>query len=177
LIDYATDALSDADAVAIEDHLFACLDCSALASDVDALLTAIPSAVRSADVGGFMTDALLNRLARDGVRVRTYALSPDTVVPCAVWEGDELMALRLRGAFGDAREFTVSQRIAGTEVVRVTGHARPAPDGEIIFVVPAASIRELPIVNVDVQLTAHVEGGERAVASYTLMHGGILHRR
>ena len=59
----------------------------------------------------------------------------------------------------------------------MTGHARPAPDGDIIFVVPAVSIRELPIVNVDVQLTAHVKAGERAVASYTLMHGGLLHRR
>jgi anti-sigma factor RsiW len=94
LTDYAAGELAEAEAAAIEDHLFSCADCAGRAAELDALVRAIQPAMRSAEVGGFVTDAVLNQLARDGVRVRTYALSPGAVVPCAVWDDDELLALR-----------------------------------------------------------------------------------
>lgn len=141
----------------------------------EALVRAIRPAVRSAAVGGFVTDAVLNRL-REGVRVRTYALAPGAIVPCAVWEDDELMALRLRGDFGGAGEFTLSHRVAGTEVSRATGEIAPSSHGEIIHVSPAAWVRQLPVVEVEVLLTAHEGGEERPVGSYTLVHGGLPHR-
>ena len=117
-----------------------------------------------------------NRLSRDGMRVRTFALSPGAMVPCAVWDDDELMALRLRADFGGASEFTMSQRIDGTEVVHVTGQVTPSADGELIYVVPAAWIRQLPAVDVEVLLTAHEAGGARPAGRYTLVHGGSFHR-
>jgi anti-sigma factor RsiW len=176
LTDYAAGELPEADATAIEEHLFSCAGCSARAAELDALVRAIRPAVRSAEVGGFVTDAVLNRLAREGVRVRTYALSPGAVVPCAVWEDDELMALRLRGDFGDAGEFTLSQRIAGNEVIRATGQVAATSHGEIIYAIPAAWVRQLPVVEVEVVLSAHEGDEERPVGSYTLVHGGSLHR-
>jgi hypothetical protein len=123
-----------------------------------------------------VTDAVLNTLAREGVRVRSYALSPAAVVPCAVWDGDELMALRLRGDFGGVSEVTLSQRVAGTEVSRTTGQVAVSPHGEIIYAIPAAWVRELPVVDVEVLLTAHEGGQERPIGSYTLVHGGSLPR-
>ena len=122
LTDYAAGELPEAEAAAIEEHLFACADCGARAAEFDTLVRVIPTAIRLSQISGFVTDAVLNQLARDGVRVRTYALSPGSVVPCAVWDDDEVMALRLRGDFGGAGEVTVSQRVAGTEVHRATGH-------------------------------------------------------
>ena len=175
LTDYAAGELAAADGAAIEEHLFACADCAARAAEFDALVRAIPAAMRSAEVGGFVTDAVLNRLARDGARVRTFTLSPGAVVPCAVWDDDELMALRLRGDFGGASEFTLTQRIGGTEVTRETGNA-DATNGEIVHIVPAAWVRRLPVVHVEVMLTAHEGGEERTVGTYTLVHGGTLHR-
>jgi anti-sigma factor RsiW len=176
LTDYAAGELPEAEAVAIEEHLFACGDCGARAAELVALVRAIGPAVRSAEVGGFVTDAVLNRLAREGVRVRSYALSPGAVVPCAVWDDDELMALRLRADFGGAGELTLSQRVAGTEVSRATGHVAVGSQGEIIYALPAAWVRRLPVVEVEVLLTAHEAGGERPIGSYTLVHEGSLHR-
>lgn len=176
LTDYAAGELPGGEAAAIEEHLFSCADCSARAAEIDGLVRAIGPAVRSAEVGGFVTDAVLNRLAREGVRVRTYSLSPGAIVPCAVWEDDELMALRLRGDFGGASEFTLSQRVAGTEVSRATGQVAAGAHGEVIYAVPAAWVRQLPVVQVDVLLTAHEGGEERPIGSYTLAHGGLLHR-
>jgi anti-sigma factor RsiW len=176
LADYAAGEFPEAEAAALEEHLFSCADCGARAAEFDALVRAIRPAVRSAEVGGFVTNAVLNRLAREGVRVRAYTLSPGAIVPCAVWDGDELMALRLRGDFGRASEFTLSQRVAGTEVSRATGQLAASSDGELIHLVPAAWVRQLPVVEVEVLLTAHEGGEERAVGSYTLVHGGSLHR-
>ena len=123
-----------------------------------------------------MTDAVLNRLAREGVRVRTFALQPGAIVPCAVWNDDELMVLRLRADFGGASEFTLSQRAAGTELIRVMGQVVAGSPGEVLYAQPAAWIRELPVVHVEVGLTVHEGGEERSVGSYTLVHGGSLHR-
>ena len=176
LTDYAAGELPEAEAAAIEEHLFSCADCGARAAELDALVRAIRPAVRSAEVGGFVTDAVLNRLARDGVRVRTFTLSPGAVVPCAVWDDDELMVLRLRADFGGASEFTLSQRVAGTEVSRAMGQVVAGAPGEVVYAQPAAWIRQLPVVDVEVGLTAHEGGEDRPVASYTLVHGGSLHR-
>ena len=176
LVDYAAGELAGAEADAIEEHLFSCADCGTLAAECDALLRAIPDAVRSASIGGFITDAVLNRLAREGVRLRMFALSPGAVVPCAVWDEDELMALRLRADFGGASEFTLSQQIAGTEVIRATGQVAAGRHGEIIFAIPAAWVRQLPATNVDLLLSAHADGEERQIGSYTLVHEGSLHR-
>jgi anti-sigma factor RsiW len=175
LTDYAAGELTEAEAAAIDEHLFSCAACAARASEFDALVRAIPPAVRSAEVGGFVTNAVLNRLSRDGARVRTFALSPGAVVPCAVWEGDELLAMRMRGDFAGASQFTMSQRIAGTEVVRATGQVASS-DGEIIYVVPATWVRQLAEVQIEVLLTAHEGSEERPVGSYTLHHGGSLQR-
>ena len=176
LTDYAAGELPEAEAAAIEEHLFSCAECGARAAELDALVRAIGPAVRSAEVGGFVTNAVLNRLAREGVRVRAYALSPGAVVPCAVWNDDELMALRLRGDFAGAGELTLSQRVAGTEVSRATGQLAAGSDGEIIYALPAAWVRQLPVVDVEVLLTTTEGSEERQIGSYTLVHEGSLHR-
>ena len=117
----------------------------ARAAEFDALVRAIGPAVRSAEVGGFVTDAVLNQLAREGVRVRTFTLSPGAVVPCAVWDDDELMAMRLRADFGGASEFTMSQRVAGTEVLRATGQVAASSQGELIYTLSASWVRQLAV--------------------------------
>jgi hypothetical protein len=176
LTDYAAGESSGAAAVAIEEHLFSCTACAARAAELDALVRAIPGAARSADIGGFVTDDLLNRLARDGVRVRTFVLAPGAIVPCAVWDDDELMVLRMRADFGGASEVTMSQRVAGNEVLRSTAPVPLRSPGELIYTLSAAWVRQLPVVDVEVLLTTHEQEEERTVGSYTLVHGGSLHR-
>ena len=176
LTDYAAGELEEPAAGPVEEHLFSCGDCAARAAELDALVRAVRPAVQSAEVGGLMTDALLNRLSRDGVRVRSYVLAPGTVVPCAVWDGDELMALRLRGELGGIESVTVSHRIGGTEVSRVSADIGDSCR-ELILTVPAAWVRELPVATVQVLLTATNGSDEHLIGTYTLVHGGALHRQ
>jgi len=178
LIDYAAREPEETEAAAFEEHLFSCADCGARAAEFDALVRAIGPAIRSGKVGGFVTDDILNQLAREGIRVRTFTLSPGAVVPCAVWEDDELIAMRLRADLGGASEFTMSQRVAGTEVLRATGQAQTAATsrGELIYTLSASWVRQLAAVDIEVLLSAHEGGEERPIGSYTLVHGGSFHR-
>ena len=176
LTDYAAGDLPDAEAASLEAHLFSCADCAARATAFEGLARAIRPAVQSAQVPGFVTDAVLNRMAREGMRMRTFALSPGDRVPCGVWEGDELMVLRLRGDFGSATEFTLSRSVGGSDVSRSTVSLAPGSRAELIHVLPAAAIRDLPAVELDVRLTAHEHGDDRLVGTYTLVHGGLFHR-
>lgn len=174
--DYAAGDLAAAEAAALEEHLFACDACAARAAAFDATVCGIVAAVRSGEVDGFVTDAILNRLSRDGVRVRSFTLSPGAVVPCAVWDGDELMALRLLGDFGEATEVTLVQRQAGIEISRISAPLGPGARGEVIVATPASLARQLPVVELDLVLTARTGDHERPVGEYRLVHGGSLQR-
>jgi hypothetical protein len=176
LIDYAARELPESEAAAFEEHLFSCPDCGARAAEFDTLVRAIGPAVRSGKVGGFVTDAVLNQLSREGIRVRTFALSPGDVVPCAVWDDDELIAMRLRADAGGASEFSLKQRVAGSEVLYATGHVAASPQGELIYVLPASWVRQLAAVDLEVVLSAHEGGEERPIGNYRLLHGGFFHR-
>jgi len=177
LADYAAGELPEAEATALEAHLFTCADCGARAASLDALLLGIGRVARDADVEGFVTEAVLNRLARDGVRMRTYALSPGDVVPCAVWDDDELMVLRLRADLEGVEEVTVTQRANGEEMQRATTPVAAGTQGELIHVTPASVIRQFPVAEFEVVLSAREGQAERALGRYTLVHGGAMHRR
>jgi hypothetical protein len=85
----------------------------------------------------------------------------------------DTMVLRLRGEFGRASEFTLRARGRHGPRPRVdAGGARAR--GESAYAEPV----ELPATAVDVEivLTAREDGEERRVATYTLVHGGSLHR-
>ncbi|MGE3277533.1 MAG: anti-sigma factor [Vicinamibacterales bacterium] len=176
LTDYATGDLLEGEAAQVEEHLFSCPACAARAAELDGLVRGIGAALRTSSVSGFVTDEILNRMSRDGLRLRTYVLSPGTVVPCAVWDDDDLMVTRLRGKFGEASEVTLSQRIGGSEVGRMTSEVLAAQPGEVIFVAPAAAVRDLPEVEVELVLTGRRDGEEWPIGRYTLAHGGTRRR-
>jgi anti-sigma factor RsiW len=177
LVDYAAGDLDEHDAAVLEEHLFSCPACGRRAGGVDALAAGVVAAMRRSRVHGLVNEAVLNRLSRDGVRVRSYALSPGDVVPCAVWDDDELMVLRLRADFAGVREVTLVQRLAGAgEVSRASGLPSVDSRGEILYAEPAELVRRLPACELDVVLTADVAGAERTIASYTLRHEGSLRR-
>ena len=100
LTDYAAGELPDAAAAAIEKHLFSCADCGARAAEFDALVRAIPPAVRSGEVAGFVTDAVLNRLARDGVGPRGVANARQTIEQFLL-QSVALLVEQIRGAAGE----------------------------------------------------------------------------
>jgi hypothetical protein len=174
LVDYWTGDLRGQAGSAFEAHLFGCDDCGRRLAELDALARGIDRAARAGGLSTVVDEAVLNRLARDGVRVRTFTVAPGDVVPCAVWDGDEVIALRLQGNFRGMRRVTVVQRVGRKELVRETDV--PVGRSEVILAKPAAFIRETPTARVDIRVTGRAGGVRRLVGAYTLQHGGTLQR-
>jgi hypothetical protein len=83
----------------VEEHLFACEDCSARLRQMAALGTALATLVRQGLVSRIVSRANVNRLQRDGLHVR---MMPGETVPCSVFPGDDLIVTCLRAEFADS---------------------------------------------------------------------------
>jgi len=171
LLDYWARDLADGDETdRVEEHLFACGDCSARLHLLAALGTGLVTLVRQGRVSGIVSRALLNRMQRDGVHVRMYSLVPGETVPCAVFPGDDLVVAALRADFSGVAAVTLSVTGPGgspdgeIDDVPVSG-----PDAEVLWATPAAVVRQMPSMRL--QLTLASAGASHAeLGRYVLDH-------
>jgi len=161
----------------LEDHVFTCAACAATLAEGEALASGVRRLVRSGTFHALVTDTVLNRLARDGARIRTYVLSPGDVVPCAVWDDDDVVVTRLRADFSGVDDVSVVATLAtGEELTRNERVAVGPGQHELIDAISAALVRQLPATTVRLRVTAGRGRGERLLGEYTLTHAGSLSR-
>lgn len=175
--DYWTpDAAADADALArIETHVFACADCARRLDAAGALVEAVRDVVRRGRFQAIVTDAVLNRLAREGTRMRTFILDPGAVVPCAVWADDQLIVSRLRADFTGLERVSLVMQVGGEEVDRLSDVPVRPGAGELIEAFSADQLRQLPRTEVRLRLFgSRGAAGDELVAEYILEHGGAF---
>ena len=171
LLDYWARDLADGDETdRVEEHLFACGDCSARLHRLAALGPGLATLVRQGRVSGIVSRALLNRMQRDGIHVRMYSLVPGETVPCAVFPGDDLVVTALRADFSGVEAVTLSvtgpddSPFSQIDDVPVSG-----PDAEVLWATPAAVVRQMPSMRL--QLTLASAGATRAeLGRYVLDH-------
>ena len=127
-----------------EEHVFACADCARELAVGEALARGIAAVAREGRLHSVVTDAILNRLAADGVRIRTYALEDGGVVPCAVWADDDLVVSRIRADFAEVDSVTIVTRQAasGDGIGRIPDVAIRPGQREILNAYPAAEYCE-----------------------------------
>ena len=171
LLDYWTDTLEAGAAGQVEEHLFACGECSARLDRIAALGAGVATLVRSGRFAGIVSRSTLNRMQRDGVHVRTYTIDPGERVPCAAFPDDDLLVLALRVDFGGADAVTVSLARADDGVV--VNHVTQVPvlpnEREILWATPGDAIRQMPSARM--RVTVRSEGATPAVlAEYELDH-------
>jgi hypothetical protein len=176
-VDYWAGDLTRAEEGRIEDHAFGCAACARELAAAEALAAGVAAVVREGRLNTVITDAILNQLAADGVRIRTFTLDGPGIVPCAVWAGDDLVVSRLRGDFAGVDAVTiVARQASGEEISRLTDIAIRPGQQEILNAFSAAHLRRLPATRVHVSVTTPVAGGIRTIAEYTLEHGGAFDR-
>jgi hypothetical protein len=173
--DYWTPDVALADVERIEAHVFAGADCARRLDAARGLIDGIRDAVRRGRFQAVITDAVLNQLARDGTRMRMFTLEPGTVVPCAVWAGDQVIVSRLRADFSGLERVSLVMQVGGEEVDRVTDVPVAPQAGELLQAFSADHLRQLPRIEVRLQLFgARGPAGDELVAEYILEHGGTL---
>jgi hypothetical protein len=177
VVDYWAGELTKVEEDRIEEHVFTCHACARELADGEVLARGIAAVARDGRLHSVITDAILNRLSADGVRIRTFTLEGSGIVPCAVWAGDDLVVSRIRADFADVDCVTIVTRLAsGEEIVRLPDIAIQPGQREILSAFSAAQLRQLPATRVSVSVTAQVGSGERMLAEYTLEHGGSFER-
>jgi len=177
IVDYWTGDLSRADEDRIEEHVFTCADCARELAEAKTLARGVAAVAREGRIGAVVTDAMLNRLAADGARIRMFTLEGSGIIPCAVWADDDLVVSRIRADFDQSDSVTIVTRLpSGDEIGRVSDVPVRPGQREILNAFPAADLRKLPATRVQVIVTAQVGSDERTIAEYTLEHGGTFDR-
>jgi hypothetical protein len=177
LLDYWVGELDDADAARVEEHLFECAECACRLAEIATIAAGVADAVRGARIQTVITDALVNKLSRDGVRMRTYAPEVGKFIPCAIWPEDQLIVTRLKGDFGGYEDLTlVLKAEEGPELARVSDVPLVSGPREILTAMPAAQLRQLPAMRLRIILSGTREGREQSIGEYGLEHGGAMSR-
>ena len=174
LADYWTPDLAESDRDRIESHVFACAACAARLADAERLRQRIGDIVRAGAFQSVITDAVLNTLSRDGVRIRTYTVGPGESIQCTVWADDEIMVTRLRGDFAGVSAVSAVMRLEnGVELDRAVDV--PIRDGstELLLAMSADQIRRGPDAPIHLIVTrgSNSVGGE-VLAEYVFDHRG-----
>ena len=178
VVDYWSSDLTQAEEERIEEHVFTCAECARELAAAEALARGIVSVARAGRLHSVVTDAILNRLAADGVRIRMFTLEGSAVVPCAVWADDDLVVARIRGDFAGVDSVTIrTEQASGEQVALLSDVAVRPGQREILSAFSAAHLRTLPATRVRVTVTGRGAEGDKAIAAYTLEHGGALERR
>lgn len=178
IVDYWADELTRADVDRIDEHVFMCADCARELAAGEALARGVAAVTRAGRLHSVVTDAVLNRLAADGVRVRMYTLDGDAAVPCAVWADDELVVVRIRADLAGVDSVTIVTRLpSGEEINRQSDIVVRPGQREILSALSAAHLRKLPPTRVSVAVVGRVGHDERTIAEYALEHAGAFDRR
>lgn len=178
LADYWTSDIAPDAAEQIETHVFDCERCARMLAEADRLRAGIRTLARSGNIQAFVTDDVLNRLARDGVRVRYYALNPGESVRCAVWSDDDVLVTRLRGDFAGVESIDAEMRLeSGEEWAHTRDIPLPAGATELVMALPAALVRSAPTIPMRLTLRASdASRSERILAEYVFDHQGAIER-
>ena len=175
IFEYWAGELEPRDEERIEEHVFSCAACASTLAEGETLASGLRRLVRSGTFQALVSETVLNRLARDGARVRTFAVSPGDVVPCAVWDDDDVVVTRLRGDFSGVDAVSVVATLAtGEELGRNDGITVRPGQQELIEATSAEWLRQLPATTVRFRVTGTRGGEEQVLGEYTLTHAGSL---
>ncbi len=171
LEDYWLADLSSTEEDTVEQHLLACSECSGRLRGIIDLAGGIRGVARGGTLRVVITDAFLNRLAQEGLRVREYRATPGGRVACTVTAEDDLVVGRFVAPLGGLVRVDLAQYDAGgREVERFADLPFDPSRGEILFTARVDVLRTLPATVQSYRLLAVEAGGERVLAEYTFAH-------
>jgi hypothetical protein len=173
LLAYWVAETSEHDSARIEEHLFACAHCAGQLEQLTATAHGVDALARQGRIAGIVPFEVLNRLARDGVRVRYYSLAPGQSVPCAAWPGDEVFIVGLRADLADVRSVSLLMTGPdGTEIARANDVPVAPGSTAVLHAIAGALVRQMPSMKIRLTLT-DAGPGHRLLGEYVLEHSAV----
>jgi anti-sigma factor RsiW len=172
LAEYWAGALPAAEEATIEEHLFACDECSARMPEAAALAECIRHAAQAGSLLMVVSDALLRRAAEGGLRIREYAPARGGSVECTVTADDDLLIGRLTADLSESQRVDLSlcdER--GRERARLSDIPFDSRAGSVAFQQPIGYAKAAPSETMIARLVALDEAGrEKLLGEYTFKH-------
>ena len=167
LVDYWLDRQVPA---GLEEHLFACDECSAGIEAVAELAEGVRRLGREGRLRGGIGPSILERLENDRLVIRRYRSAAGGHIHCTVGSDDDLVVLELTADFAGVERVDLEYRAEdGTPLERAA--QLPVIRGRlVVWAEPGDAVRSFPTRMIVVCLLAVDPGGERLVGEYTLHH-------
>ena len=172
LADYWLAELPPSEESALEEHLMGCETCSRELEQIVALTAGIRTLARQGALKMVLTQEFLDRVAREGLRVRQYAPTPGGSVQCTVTSQDDFLVSRLVADLRNIERLDlVLCDAAGTERQRFADIPfRSAADASVFLNYPVSIARQEPAYTLIMKLLAVSPEGERLIGEYTFNH-------
>jgi hypothetical protein len=173
LVEYWLGELDEEGTRRVDEHLLGCDPCGAKLDEVIALGDGVRRAFASGLVGTVVGAGFTERLAQRGLRLREYRVERNGSVECSVGPDDDVVISRLSAPLsGVSRVDLVRIGMPGEPEVRAQDIPFDPASGEVVFIVPAAWLREMPSYVERMRLLAVDASGERPIGDYTFNHQG-----
>jgi hypothetical protein len=154
----------------LESHLLSCGECAARLRLAGDIATGVRTQVRHGRVPTVLTAQALDRLRREGRKVREYRVAAGEGVRCTVAPEDDVLVSRLELSPVSAARVDLVSRLDDGEEQRQRDLPLDPGASELILAVPIDVIRSLPASVLVLRLVAAGPGGDRALGEYTFHH-------
>lgn len=155
----------------LDEHLFACADCSGRLAALVELGAAVRRELVRGTFGAVLPPPFVRRLKDAGLRVREYSLEPGESVDCTITPDDDLLVAYLYAPLRDVRrvDLLYEDPAAGMRH-RATDIAFDPESQGVAFFSNVDYVRTLGPTRQHVQLLAVDGEDERVIAEYTFNH-------
>jgi hypothetical protein len=167
LVDYLASDLSREDEARLEEHLFDCDACSAIAAELSSVGAGVRTAIAEGKAGIVATDSLLAMLEERGVVLRHYSVEPGGRLECTVGAEDAFVVAHYSADFtGVDRVTVVARTMAGAEIRRLEDIPVGPGTRTVHVLLRGDQLRMRPSGTHLVTVRA----GDRIIAEYTFNH-------
>ncbi len=172
LADYWLAALPEAEEAAVDEHLLECDRCGARLREVAALAEGVRNLAREGSLRMIVSDAFLQRVAEEGLRVREYAPPPGGSVQCTVSAEDDILIGRLAANLRGAKRVDLAicdER--GAEQLRLRDIPVRSEAVSVAYQESITFAKAMPTSTMIARLvTVDEAGGEHLLGEYTFNH-------
>jgi hypothetical protein len=170
LLDWWTGEIGPGEGRRLEEHLLSCVACSSRAAALERLAHGVGELVRGGALPVAVLPSVVERLRREGRRVREYRVAAGGAVQCTVGPKDDVVLARLVADLRDVARLDLVSRVDNGPEERHADVLFDPAAGEVIFSPPADVLRARPAHVDRMRLVAVEPRGERLLGEYTFDH-------
>lgn len=170
LFDWWTGEGPAAERRAVERHVSSCDACAARAGDLAAIALAVRGLVREGELPAVVLPSVVERLLREGRRVRQYRVAPGSGVQCTVAPEDDVVLARLTAELRGVSRLDLISRVDDGPEQRLSDVPFDPAAGELVLMASSAQLRARPTHVERMRLVALGPEGERVLGEYAFNH-------